>query len=264
MKQQLVVASVSILLALMLSSCSDDTPATSQQSTTADVESIATQPVDNTEPLPAQEATPRPATTRDVSEFQQLYKLIVYGQANFNQVYAALKTDDVGELVNIIHALYSMRWLRGVNNILKAMWEMDQKAYPELNWDKIKLTPVRIAIASTINRIKILDTREYKDFIRQHKYDDHEFHRAQVVVALGLNQDPVDIAYLHEMAEGDNIYVSQSAITSLALMNNEQAKESLIKLANKYKDSPRGRLVMDVLKNAYDMVPTQKPAETAG
>lgn len=263
MKQQLIVAGISVLLAL--SACSDDTPVTEQlEPETADVKSLATQPIDTTEQQPAQEADARPATTRDVSEYQQLYRLIVYGQANFNQVHTALKSDDVGELVNTIHALYSMRWLRGVNNILNAMWEMDQKAFPELNWDKIKLTPVRIAIASTINRIKILDTREYKDFIRQHKYDDHEFHRAQVVVALGLNQDPVDIAYLQEMAEGDNIYVSQSAITSLALMNNEQARESLIKLANKYKDSPRGQLVMEVLKKAYDMVPTQKSADAAG
>lgn len=262
MQHPLLVAAMSVLIVSVLSACSDDTPDAKADKPATDVESIATKPVTE-EDQPAATSTGS-STTRDVSEFQQLYKLIVYGQANFNQVQAALKTEDAGEMVNIVHALYSMRWLRGVNNMLQAMWEMDQQAYPDLNWEKIKLTPVRIAIASTINRIRILDTREYKAFIREHKYDDHEFHRAQVVVALGLNQDPADVDYLYEMADGDNIYVSQSAITSLALMGNDPGKEALIKLANKHRDSPRGQLVMEVLKKAYDMVPTKKPAEGAG
>ena len=262
MKQSLFTVALVIVASTLLTACSEDkSQATQAANDTVDVKSIETDSV-----KPVEQAAPinKPATTRDESEFQQLYRLIVYGQANFNQVKTALKSDDVGELVNVIHALYSMRWLRGVTNMLQAIWEMDQNAYPELNWDKLQQTPVRIAVASTINRIKVFDTQEYRAFIREHKYDEHEFHRAQVVVALGLNQDPVDVDYLTEMVNGDNIYVSQSAITSLALMNNDPARDSLIELANKHKDTPRGQLIIEVLKRAYDMVPTDKPTQTAG
>ncbi len=264
MKQSLLTAALVIVASSLLTACSEDkTPTKQTANETVDVKSIET---DAVKPVtqPSSSSTGKPATTRDESEFQQLYRLIVYGQANFNQVKTALKSDDVGELVNVVHALYSMRWLRGVTNMLKAVWEMDQDAYPELNWDKLQQTPVRIAVASTINRIKVFDTQEYRAFIREHKYDEHEFHRAQVVVALGLNQDPVDVDYLTEMVNGDNIYVSQSAITSLALMNNEPARDALIELANKHKDTPRGQLIIEVLKKAYDMVPTDTSTATAG
>ena len=198
---------------------------------------------------------------RERTEFQDLYRLIVYGQASLRQVRMALKTEDVGELVNVIHALYSMRWHRGVNGLLQAMWRQRQDKYPDLPWQQLEKTPSRIALASTINRGKIFDTQEYKIFIRDHKYDEHEFNRAQVVIALGLNADPVDIDYLHEMADDDNVYVSQSAVTALAIMNHVRARDSLIKLANKYKDTQRGQLMIEILKKAYYVVPTDDPSQ---
>lgn len=99
------------------------------------------------------------------------------------------------------------------------------------------------------------DAEEYKSYIRSHMYDEHEFHRAQVVVALGLNGDPKDVEYIKEMADSDNHYVTQSAISSLAMVAHVKAKDAMVELYEKYKDTARGKLILELLKKAYKWTP---------
>ena len=113
--------------------------------------------------------------------------------------------------------------------------------------------PTRIALASTLNRIQITNTEEFQSYIRSFKEHEHEFIRAQVVVALGFNGDPVDVPYLNDMADGDNDYVAQSAIAGLGLMNNNEAKQALIKLGTRYLNTERGAIVNGMLRDGYKL-----------
>lgn len=186
------------------------------------------------------------------SELLDLQQKITYGNATITEVRKALSnTNDVAGLTNTMHALYSMRWHRGVLILLDDLWSLNRNKYPELAWEYLEKIPVRIALASTINRIAIFDTKVYKEYIRQHKYDTHEFHRAQVAISLGLNGDPVDVPYLKEMAEGDNIYVAQSAITALGMLAHPKGREALIALQQKFEKDERGQFIGDILKKAY-------------
>jgi hypothetical protein len=189
---------------------------------------------------------------------KELHTRISSGNASFKEIRQALTDRDVPALTNTVHALYSMRIHRHVHHLLYDMWNMEKNKYPELSWDLIAKAPIRIALASTINRIQISGTHEYKDYIRSHKYDEHEFHRAQIVVALGLNGDPVDVPYLKEMASSDNTYVVQSAITGLAFMNNVQARDALVNIWKEFQEDPRADLILEVLAKAYDWVPVTK------
>jgi hypothetical protein len=190
--------------------------------------------------------------------FDALHTKIASGTASFIEVRQALTDRNIGALTNTVHALYSMRIHRHVHNLLFDMWSMKKDKYPDLSWDLIAKAPTRIALASTMSRIQINDAHEYKDYIRSHKYDDHEFHRAQVVVALGLIGDPIDVPYLKEMASSDNTYVVQSAITGLAFMNNVQARDALVNIWKEFQKDPRADLILEVLAKAYDWVPVTK------
>ena len=64
------------------------------------------------------------------------------------------------------------------------------------------------------------------------------------------------------MAEGDDVYVAQSAITGLALMANNQARDVLIELGKKYARDARGQLIREVLKKAYHWPPAKNQTET--
>jgi hypothetical protein len=185
-------------------------------------------------------------------EFYYLQEKISSGGATLEEIQRALSYGvDIASLTNIMHAFYSMRWHRGVINLLDDLWKNNQSKYPELAWDALDTVPVRIALASTITRIRIFETVEFKDFIREHRYDEHEFHRAQAAISLALNGDPVDVPYIKEMADGENVYVAQSAITALALMAHPQAEQALRDLAPKYSDDQRGILIREVLEKAY-------------
>jgi len=190
--------------------------------------------------------------------FDALHSKIASGTASFKEIRQALSDRNVAALTNTVHALYSMRIHRHVHKLLYDMWNLKKEKHPDLSWDLIAKAPTRIALASTINRIQISETHEYKDYIRSHKYDDHEFHRAQVVVALGLNGDPVDVPYLKEMGSSDNNYVIQSAITGLAFMNNIQARDALVNIWKEFQEDPRADLILGVLAKAYDWVPVTK------
>ena len=191
------------------------------------------------------------ANDATLPDYDVLREKITFGNANFSEVREALTEPDILNLTNTLHALYSMRWHRAVLHLLQNIWERKREKYPELAWDLLEKIPPRIALASTINWIRIFNTDEYKAYIRSHRYADHEFVRAQVVVSLGLNGDPDDVDYLVKMVNSSNHYVVQTAMTSLALMGHVRAKEAMITLEDEYRDEPRGKLLRELLKKAY-------------
>ena len=191
------------------------------------------------------------ANDATLPDYDVLREKITFGNANFSEVREALTEPDILNLTNTLHALYSMRWHRAVLHLLQNIWERKREKYPELAWDLLEKIPPLIALASTINRIRIFNTDEYKAYIRSHRYADHEFVRAQVVVSLGLNGDPDDVDYLVKMVNSSNHYVVQTAMTSLALMGHVRAKEAMITLEDEYTDEPRGKLLRELLKKAY-------------
>jgi HEAT repeat protein len=192
------------------------------------------------------------------TSFRTLYDRIYSGKANLNEVKQALTSKDTTQLVNAIHALYAMKWHIGVRSLLYKMWRKDMESTPDINWELIEIPQVRIALASTINRIDRLKSKTLRDYIRTFKYDDNDLNRGQVIVALGLNGDPADVPYLEEMADSDNRYLTQIGVSSLAFMGNETAKNSLISLAKKHYSNPRGKLILEVLSRAYDVTPINK------
>lgn len=194
------------------------------------------------------------------TDYAGLRKKITYGQAQLAEVYAALTEKDVAGLTNTMHALYSMRWHRGVYHLYQDLWHLRKNKHPQFAWETIATVPARLALASTINRAQIFNAHEFKDYLRAHKYDEHEFHRAQVIIALGLNGDPDDVDYLAEMAAMDNVYLSQSAITSLALMAHSKAQKAMEKLWIKHQGTPRGDLLLELLDKGYRVRPALGPA----
>ena len=194
-------------------------------------------------------------------EYALLQQKITYGKANMEEVYRALsERKDIAALTNTMHALYSMRSHRPVYRLLNDLWELNKEKHPNLPFELFAKPPVRIALASTINRIKIFNAQEYKKYIRSHKDDEHEFHRAQVAIALGLNGDPVDVPYLKAAANEKNIYVSQTAITALSLMNANQARNAMIELWENDKESDRAELLLQLLYKAYKWTPLSAAA----
>jgi len=192
-------------------------------------------------------------------QYDLLREKITFGRATLAEVRQALTEPDAAALTNTVHALFSMRWHRGVFKLLYEMWELDRSKYPELNWEEIGKAPVRIALASTLNRMQISGTKVFQFYIRSFRDHEHEFIRAQVVVALGFNGDPLDIPYMMSMANGDNDYVAQSAIAGLGLMNNNEAQQALQVLQTELDDSRRSTIVESVLRDAYGVV-----SETGG
>ena len=189
-------------------------------------------------------------------DYALLQKKIIRGHAKLAEVRQALTQKDVAAMTNTMHALFVMRWHRGVYKLLFNIWDMRKELYPELAWDILEKVPVKIALASTINRIQIVNTDKYKDYIRAHKYDSHEFHRAQATIALGFNGAPQDIDYLQEMANEDNPYVAQSAITALALMGGYQARDAMIELLEIHHGKARGNLIKELLQQVYEWSPS--------
>ena len=195
------------------------------------------------------------ANSEAVLDYDKLREKITFGKATFAEVREALTEPNVVNLTNTLHALYSMRWHRAVLHLYRNIWDRKRGQYPELAWELLEKIPARTALASTINRVRIFNTEEYKAFIRSHRYDDHEFIRAQVVVSLGLNGDPDDIEYLVKMVHSTNHYVVQTAITSLALLGHVRGKEAMIILEKTYRDESRGELLRELLKQAYRWEP---------
>ena len=187
--------------------------------------------------------------------YDALRRSITYGQATLFDVRQALTQRDEMGLSNTIHALYGMRIQRGVIHILRGIWDNNRQAYPEFTWELLNKPSVRIAVASTLNRIQIVNSDEYKEYIRDHRHSGQSFIRAQASIALGLGGDPEDLEYLFEQADGYDHYVAQSAITALSLYGGNRARDLMIKLLKKHQGTARGGLIAELLRKAYDWPP---------
>lgn len=191
----------------------------------------------------------------DSAQYRALHEKIAYGKASLAEIRMALTESNPLALVNVMQALYAMKWHRGVLHLLDGLWTGDKERYPELAWPEIESAPTRIALASTINRVRIMNTKPQLDYIRQYVDSDDRLIAAQVAVALGFNGDAKDLDTLKNYSAGDNAYIAQSAITGLGLFGSEQAQNVLIDLLQRYKDSNRGNLIKEVLKRGYDWPP---------
>ncbi len=211
---------------------------------------------------PAPLAAPSAAAPAPQYDYARLRQKITYGRATLADARRSLTDPDPVSLANTLHALYTMRQHRGVIHLLDGMWAVDEGKFPELAWEHIARPPARIALASTLNRIRIVRTETYINYVRAHKDDEHEFNRAQVAVALGFNGHLDDLPYLEAMSDGDNHYVAQSAITGLSLFGGKRARNILIKLADKYRGTSRGDLMTEMLRHAYRW-PPPKPVPAA-
>ena len=192
-----------------------------------------------------------------IVNYDVLRRSITYGTASLFDVRQALTQDNEMGLSNTIHALYGMRVQRGVVHVLYGMWKGDREAYPEFSWDLIEKPSVKIAIASTLNRIQIVDTDEFKNYIRAQQNADDSFIRAQASIAFGLGGDPSDLDYLYTQADGEDHYVAQSAITALSLYGGDQARDFMIELLKKHQGTSRGALIAELLRKAYQWPPQE-------
>ena len=205
-----------------------------------------------------------PAVTPPAVDYPLLQQKIRQGSASLGEVRLALTDTDVGSLTNAAHALYAMRADPAVRRLAEDLWALRKDAHPGLAWALLARAPVRLALASTLNRIKGGAATEQRAYIRAHKFDEHEFHRAQVVFALGVNGDPADIDYLKSMAGGENDYVAQSAISGLALMGGEAARDALAEIWLDARDTARGDLAKAMIQRVYNVTPAlrKRGAET--
>ena len=199
-----------------------------------------------------------PAVTPPAADYPLLQQKIRQGSASLAELRLALGDTDAGSLTNAAHALYAMRGHAWARRLAEDLWALRKEAHPGLAWELLAKAPVRIALASTLNRIKGGAATEQRAYIRAHKFDEHEFHRAQVVFALGANGDPADIDYLKSMAAGENDYVAQSAISGLALMGGEAARDALAEIWRDARDTPRGDLAKAMIQRVYNVTPALK------
>ena len=102
------------------------------------------------------------ANSEAVLDYDKLREKITFGKATFAEVREALTEPNVVNLTNTLHALYSMRWHRAVLHLYQNIWDRKREQYPELAWELLEKIPPRIALASTINRVRIFNTEEYK------------------------------------------------------------------------------------------------------
>lgn len=210
----------------------------------------ATAPV-QPEAAPAEPAAPPAVRPRPNPRMLDLDRKIIAGQATFAEVREALTNTDIAALTNTVHALYSMRWHRGVFKLLHDMWALRPANYPELQWGQFAKAPVRLALASTLLRIEPLQSAEYVAYLHEHAQDAHEFHRAQVLIGLAFKGDPGDVAYMVELASGNNPYLVQVAVTALGVINLPTAQQALEDLQEKFAGDPRATLIQEVARKAY-------------
>ncbi len=192
-------------------------------------------------------------------EYRLLFRKMLAGAATLAETRTALTDPNLRALTNTVNALYAMAWHRGVLYLMRDIWQLNKEKYPELNWALLERPPVRLALANVINRLQTDDQNpQFLDYIRRFQQDANDFNRAQAIIALGYHGDVADIDYIRSHVDNKNPYLTQTAVTALALMQNEQARQVLLALEKEYTGQPLGTLIHDMLEEAYGQPPAPR------
>lgn len=188
------------------------------------------------------------------NEFDSLYKKIVSGRATLREIEYSLSVGTLGDTANIVHALYTISTSIIVRKLLHDLWYEETARRPHIPWQRLKNPIVRVALASTIERMLPGASKEFLTYIRQQKDHEAYFVRAQVAVSLGLIGEQNDLPLLIDYLSDSSDYVFQSTVVGLAYMYNSGAKSALIRSLTEIASEHRRKLVREALLYTYDWV----------
>jgi len=130
-----------------------------------------------------------------------------------------------------------------VRGILYDLWRDERQNHADLPWDKLQHPVTCTVLAGVMNRIASGTIPEFMDYLRAQADSDIELVRAQVVLALSMGGYLQDVPLHKRYAEGESEYVARSAIVGLAYVYQDEAKQVLLDLHEKYKGNERGAYV---------------------
>jgi hypothetical protein len=163
---------------------------------------------------------------------------------------AELASRDLGRLLNnAIPNLYEHLGDPRLTNLVKAIWELDRREYPELSWGMFSDPEFRIGFAqlwvrwireTTNDKIQIGAVRSY---VLPFLTDGNPQLRAGAVAFVGSLGSDSDIAMLKQIVLTDERLVASSAVFAIGSIPGGEAKRALDDLYNKVSDPwVRGRI----------------------
>lgn len=191
------------------------------------------------------------------AHYDGLRQTIMQSKATIPTIVEALEQPYQLGVANTLYALHKMHFFRPVHHLMDALWQNNQSKYPNVNWAAINSDNGRIALATTLMRVKVKNTEEYIQYIRTHQDSEDPQVLSQVGMALGFNADINDLPYLERLAESDTPKIAEGAITGLSTFQGNKAKRVMIGLAKKYDGTARGKFLKQMLRDFYSWPPMQ-------
>lgn len=199
--------------------------------------------------------TVQPSSVQFAEPIQVLRDRIANGNASIADIKRAIIIGKPGDVANVLSALYNMRADPMVRSLLFDMWREVKTGRADLPWEKLQHPVIRTALAAVMNRIAAGTIPEFMDYLHSQAGSDIDLVRAQVALALGMTGYLEDVPLLKQYAEGESDYVAKSAILGLGYVYQDEAKQVLIGLHEKYKGSARGVYARGMLREAYQWKP---------
>lgn len=168
--------------------------------------------------------SPRPASAgRQIDLFSS--------NLDFQNVREKLKSSDPKQMTEAIIQMVTMNRRPEVNALLQAAWNQQMDADPELNWNTLQNSQVRIALAQVLGQW-YPDDRQYRDYILKDLDKVQGMQRVDDLIALGAVANEADITFLeHTAREADQI-VAAGALSGLQIAGGVTATEALKRISD--------------------------------
>lgn len=177
---------------------------------------------------------------------------------------AAISAQNLDGTVATLNEIKRSRYRGDVLPMVKALWNNERDKYPNIPWPFVNLDIVRVNLADILlqadrNKEIEIDKRAIHTYVRKVAFDSTDMQaKAAALLALGVVDDPQDVAALQLVALAQRDPAATSAILALGMMCNNEAgtsleglpaklkNERLADMANKarkmYSDSHRGQI----------------------
>ncbi len=154
-----------------------------------------------------------------------------------------LASRDLGDLLNnTIPHLYEHLGDSRLTNLVKAVWELDKRQYPELSWGMLSNPEFRINFGQLWARWIKETTQDKKQIMAVRSYvlpylkDESPQLRAAAVSCIGSLGSASDVSTLKQIALTDEKLVASSAVFAIGSIPGKEAKQALSDLYEKVSD----------------------------
>lgn len=196
-------------------------------------------------------------TAKEKGIFAVLFSMLLWmtelacaGSANDENLRAALNSKNVDQVISTLNDIKKSRYQGDVLPLIKALWDHDKEAEPDIAWDMLDYEIIKINITDVLvqahnNGMVDVELSKLHECARELLNSSDNEVAASSALVLAQIDDSEDVERIKNIALGSKGYLFRSSVLALSMMCSPNADSALTVVVETVSDSEQAKFASD-------------------